>query len=139
MKSNIAIDMGKFWVSSYGPKCCQPIKLQGSLKCNIVRKKCMMKFIFCIQINVEIFCKAVLSFWLSGNRHAQSSQSKFAYLLQYLHRSIRNEVDFLTTDKHKSFLQDDSITLGERSQTSPKNQKQPVYNIFAISPETNER
>ena len=44
MKSNIAIDMGKLWVSSYGPKCCQPIKLQGSLKCNIVRKKCMMKF-----------------------------------------------------------------------------------------------
>ena len=43
MKTNIVIDISptylvKFWVSSYGPKCCQPIKLQDSLKCNIVRK-----------------------------------------------------------------------------------------------------
>ena len=30
---------GKFWFSSYGPKCCQPIKLQDSLKCNISKKK----------------------------------------------------------------------------------------------------
>ena len=38
--------LAKFWVSSYGSKCCQPIKLQDSLKCNIVRKKWIMKFIF---------------------------------------------------------------------------------------------
>ena len=44
-----------------------------------------------------------------------------------------DEVDFLLADKHKSFLQDDRITLGVRSQTRPKHQKQAVYNIFAIS------
>ena len=44
-----------------------------------------------------------------------------------------DEVDFLPADKHKSFLQDNSITLDIRSQTSPKYQKQPVYNISAIS------
>ena len=44
-----------------------------------------------------------------------------------------NEVEFLPADKHKSFLQDGSITLGVSSQTGPKYQQQPVYNIFAIS------
>ena len=38
-------------------------------------------------------------------------------------------VDFLPVDE--SFLQDDSITLGMRSQGCPKYPKQ-VYNIFAI-------
>ena len=44
-----------------------------------------------------------------------------------------DEVEFLPADKHKSFLQDGSITLGVISQTGPKYQKQSVYNIFAIS------
>ena len=44
-----------------------------------------------------------------------------------------DEVEFLPADKHKSFLQDGSITLGVISQTDPKYQKQSVYNIFAVS------
>ena len=43
-----------------------------------------------------------------------------------------DEVEFLPADKHKSFLQDGSVTLVVISQTSPKYQKQSVYNIFAI-------
>ena len=43
-----------------------------------------------------------------------------------------DEVDFLPADKPKSFLQDDSIILGVRSQAGPKYQKQPVHKIFAI-------
>ena len=31
-----------------------------------------------------------------------------------------DEVDFLLADKHKRFLQDDSITLGMHSKTCPK-------------------
>ena len=46
---------------------------------------------------------------------------------------MRDEVEFLPADKHKRFPQDRSITLGVCSQTGPKYQKQPVYNIFAIS------
>ena len=86
MKTNIVIDisptyLAKFWVSSYGPKCCQPIKLQDSLKCDIIRKKWTMKFIFCMQINIiEVFCKVIPSFLVSVTRHAQSTQNKFAYL-----------------------------------------------------------
>ena len=45
--------------------------------------------------------------------------------LQYLHKSMGDEVEFLSADKHKSFLQHGSITFGY--------QKQSVYNIFAIS------
>ena len=46
---------------------------------------------------------------------------------------MENEVEFSPADKHKSFLQDNSITLGVISQAGPKFQKQAVYNIFAIS------
>ena len=34
-----------------------------------------------------------------------------------------DEIEFLPADKHKSILQDGSITLGVNSQTSPKYQK----------------
>ena len=44
-----------------------------------------------------------------------------------------DEVEFLSADKYKSFLQDDSITLGVRSQTGRKYQMQLIYNIFATS------
>ena len=50
-----------------------------------------------------------------------------------------DEVAFLPTDKHKSFLQDYSITLGVNNQTGPKYQNQSAYNIFAISHEKHER
>ena len=49
-----------------------------------------------------------------------------------------DKAEFLLADKHKSFLQDGSITLGVISQTSPKYQKQSVYNIFAIFQEKHE-
>ena len=44
-----------------------------------------------------------------------------------------DEVEFLPADKHNSFILNGSITLDVSSQTGPKYQKQPVYNIFAIS------
>ena len=43
------------------------------------------------------------------------------------------EIDFLPADKHKNFLQIDSITLVVHGQASPKHPKQQLYNIFAIS------
>ena len=38
-----------------------------------------MKFIFCMQINIEVFSKVILSFWVSVTSYAQSTQNKFAY------------------------------------------------------------
>ena len=46
---------------------------------------------------------------------------------------MRDEVDFLPADKHKSFLQYDSINLSLRSQAGLKYPKQQVYNIFTIN------
>ena len=60
--------------------CCHPIKIQDSLKCNISRKKSMMKCVFCMQINIKVLHKLILSFWVCETRHAQSIQNKFAYL-----------------------------------------------------------
>ena len=43
------------------------------------------------------------------------------------------EVDFLFANKHRSFLQVDSVTSGLHSQACPKYPKHQVYNIFVIS------
>ena len=75
-----------------------------------------MKFIFCMQINIEVFYKLTLAFWVSVPRYSQSTQNRFAYLCN-ISIKARGKVDFLPADKHKSFLQDDSITLGVHSQT----------------------
>ena len=83
MKSNIVNDisppipyLAKLWFSICGLKCCWLIKLQDSLKGNI-----SVKFIFGIQIKVEVFYKLILSFWVRFARHVQSTQNKkFAYL-----------------------------------------------------------
>ena len=86
MKTSIFIhispinDLVKFWFSSYGPKWCWPIELQGSLKCNIAGTKWMMKIMFDIQRKTEISYKLILSFWVCLSRRVQSTQNKFAYL-----------------------------------------------------------
>ena len=73
--------VAKFLFPSYTSKCCWPIELQDSVKCNISRKKWMMKFIFGMQRNGKIFYKFILSFWVCAARNAQSTQNrKFAYL-----------------------------------------------------------
>ena len=46
-------------------------------------------------------------------KHSHSSQNSiFAMSLQYLLKEVRDEVDFLGSDKHQSFLQVDFSTLG---------------------------
>ena len=132
METNIVFDisppipyLAKFWFSSYGPKCCQPIKLQDSLKCNISRKKWMMKFVFCIQINIKVLYKLILSFWVCATRHVQSTQNKkFAYLCNISSKAWGMKLIFLPANKHKGFLQVDSITLSLFSQACPKYPKQ---------------
>ena len=46
-------------------------------------------------------------------KHSQSSQnSKFAMSLQYLKKEVKDEVDFLHSGKHQSFLKVLFLTLG---------------------------
>ena len=70
----------------------------------------MMNFTFGMQINIKVFLKLILSFWLCITRHAQSTQNK-CISLQYLQKSMGYETDFLPADKHKHFLQIDRTTL----------------------------
>ena len=125
MKTNIVIDisptyLAKFWVSSYGPNCCQPIKLQYSLKCNIVRKKWLIKSIFCMQINIEVFCKVIVSFSVCVARQAQSTKTnQFTISLQYLEENMKDEVYSLPLDKCWKFFQIDTIISGVCGQPCP--------------------
>ena len=80
----------------------------------------MKKFVCGMHINIEVFFKLILSFWVCVASHARSVQNKkFAYLCN-LSRKTWDEVDFLLTDKDASFLQGVSITLVEQSQACPK-------------------
>ena len=101
--------------SDYGPKCCWPIKLQDYLKCNISKKKWMMTFIFCMQINIKVFCKLMLSFWVCLKK-------EFCISLQYFQINIEDEFDFLPADKDKSILKVVSTTLGIQSQVCSNTQ-----------------
>ena len=93
-----------------------------------------MKFLFGMQINIEVFYNLILSLWVYVTRHVQSTQNKkFAYLCNMSRKAFSDEVDFLRADKHENFLQVDSITLSVRSQTCAKYPEQQTHNVFAIS------
>ena len=135
MKKDIFIDitppyLAKFWVSSYGLKWCQPIKLQDSLRCNNLRKKWMMKFIFCMQTNIKVIYKIIVSLWVCVARHAQRTENnKFTRYSQYLKENVKDEVDFLSIDKCRRFLQSETIILHVCGQAWQNYQN----NKFAIS------
>ena len=80
-----------------------------------------MKLNFCLQKNMKVFYKLIISLWVCDARKAQSTQNnKFTISLQYLNENVKDEVNFLPADKRESFLQVDNITLGVRCQESPK-------------------
>ena len=117
----------------------QSVKLQDSLKFNISRKKWMMKFIFSVQINIKVFCKMIILFWVCLTRHAQSIQNKsFAYLCNISRKAWQMNLIFLPADNQKSFLQGNCIILCVHSEACPKYLKQQVCNISAISQEKHE-
>ena len=126
MKTNIVIDISppipyliKLWVLSYGSKCCQPIKLRHSLKCNISKKKWMTKCVFRMKINIKVLYKLILSFWVFATRHTQSTQNKFTYLSNTSRNAWEMKLIFCL-QINTSFLQVDTITLGVFSQACRK-------------------
>ena len=62
----------------------------------------MIKFIFDMQMNTEVFYKLILSFWLCVTRH--SKVSKINLDIFVISPEKGDEVDFLSDDKHESFL-----------------------------------
>ena len=73
----------------------------------------------------------VVSIWVCVARHAQSTQNKLATFLKYLKENMKDEVEFLTTDKRQRFLQIVQIDNHFRcvSPSMPKLPKQ-VCNIL---------
>ena len=72
-----------------------------------------MKFIFVMQINIEVLYKWILSFWVSIGRHAQSIKNQEVCIsLQYLQKNLGDKVYFLLVDKRKDFQHVYSIILG---------------------------
>ena len=68
---------------------------------------------FCSQINTKVFYKFRVSFWMCVARNAQTTQNnKFKMSLHYLKENVKDEVDFLTGDKRRRFLQIETIVLG---------------------------
>ena len=135
MKTNIVIDilppvsyLVKFWVPSYEPKCCQPIKWQDYLKCNISRKKGMMKCTFGMKINNKVFYKLILSFWVCVTRYTKSTQNKFAYFSNISRKAWEMKLIF-HLQMNRSFLQVVSITLGNLAQYAQSTQN----NKFTVS------
>ena len=83
-----------------------------------------MKFIFGMQISIKV--KLILSFSVCVTRHTQITQNKFAYFCNISWKAL----DLLPVDKHKIFLQVDSITLGVLIASHVQGIQN---NIFAIS------
>ena len=79
--------------------------------------------IFCMETNIKVFYKLVVSFLLVLGRHTQSTQnSKFVISLQYFKKEERGEVIFLHVDKHQTILQVDTIYHGWHGQSCPNTQ-----------------
>ena len=82
MKINIVINISsqnlvKFRVSSYAPKCCQPIKFHNSLNCKILRKK----WIYFLHADEHWSLLQVDTIILGEcNQAYPKYQNKFAYL-----------------------------------------------------------
>ena len=73
-----------------------------------------------MKININVFCRLIVSSLLVIARYAQSTQkSKFIKSLQYLKKEERDEVDFLHTDKYRTFLQVNTVNLGGHGQSRP--------------------
>ena len=62
-----------------------------------------------------------------------SQNDKFAISLQYLKKEVCDKVDFLVADKHKSFLQIDTMISDGDGQAFPKSPKYQVCNNCTIS------
>ena len=66
-------------------------------------------------------------------KHAQITQNnKFAIPIQYLKKDASREVGFSQADKHKSFLQIDTIIFDKDDQVLPKF-CQVQSNVFKMS------
>ena len=58
-----------------------------------------------MQINIEVFYKLILSFWVFVARHAQSTQNKFSYLCNIFRKTLGMKLIFCLLINAKGFYQ----------------------------------
>ena len=63
------------------------------------KKKILMKFIFCMQINVKVSYKLILTLWMSLVRPNQSTRNSFVWL-----DAMQQKVAILNKGKSANFL-----------------------------------
>ena len=92
---------------------------------NISREPQAVKLIFCLQINTIVLFKLIVALWVCVARLAQRAQyNKFAMSLQYFKENVKDEVDFLSADKHQRCLQIDTtfqVCLTSHARTTQNN------------------
>ena len=91
----------------------------------------MVRFIFGMQI--EVFYKLIISFWVCVSSHAQSTQNeKFAYLCS-ISRKTWMKMIFCLQINTKVFYKLMVSLWVSIARHPPKYPEQLVYNVFAIS------
>ena len=105
--------LAKFWSLSYGSKCFWPIRLQGSLKWNISRKKRGFNLIFCIHINIKVSYK--LKLWMSPCMAKVPQVTNSKYVSNISKKSWEINLIFLHWDKHQSFSKANVMFYGDHS------------------------
>ena len=105
------------------PSMAKLPKIASSLfLCNILRKKWVMKLIFCMQLSIKFsyklilyidfntwganfFYKLILLLLMGVIKHSQSTgNNKFAIYLEYPKNEVRDGIHFLHADKHKLLI-----------------------------------
>ena len=79
-----------------------------------------MKLIFCLQINMKVFLKLIISLWVYTVRDAQNTENgKFTISLKHVKENVKGKVDFLPVDRRQRFPQTDTIILSVCHQATP--------------------
>ena len=123
MKTDIIIKMapisGKPLILELWAEILLANEIAGFFKIKCLKKEVNCEMNFGMQINIKVFCKLILSFWVCVARLAQSSQNKKRAYLCNISKRNRENKDFLPADKHESFRQVDNITLVAHIQACP--------------------
>ena len=99
-------------------------QIAGLFKMWDVKKEGNMKFIFGMQINIEVFYKLVQSFWVYIAKHTQSTQNKFAYLCNILRTTFEMRLTFylqINTNVFYSLIVSLWLCVASHSQSTENN------------------
>ena len=103
------------------------------LKYNILWKKWVMKLIYCIQININIFYKLILPFLVGVVMHVQiTNQIAEFFEMQYHKKGLIDCFKFLDVEIPSSSIFKNFPVFGECAWTCPKYPTYQICNFLGI-------